>query len=290
MTGIDAAAPPDDAAASGASPWRRFGILNALFALWLIAMLIAALFGPAFLAEQAMLPRLDFRLKPPDAANWLGTDAVGRDILARVVVAARPTLTIALGGVAVGLVIGTLIGTLAGYCGGWVNLVCMALVDIKLGFPTILFAIGVIAVFGSDTANLVIVIGVTGFVTYARVQRGVVLKIKAQPYIEAARAVGSSHARILALHVVPNALSPLLIVASIDLVRVILLEASLSFIGLGIQPPTPSWGGMINAGRDYLQTAWWICVGPGLVIMLTALGISRLGDWLRDELDPSLVT
>jgi peptide/nickel transport system permease protein len=275
--------------ASADSPQlRRFGFLNACFLAWLVLMLAAALFGPTLFHDQAMAQSLGARLKPPSSTYWMGTDQVGRDIFARVIVGARPTLVIAVYGVLVGMLLGTLTGTLAGYFGGAVDRVCMALVDVKLAFPTILFAIGVIAVFGTSTPILVIVVALTGWVTYARVQRAVVLKINTQTYIEASRAVGSSHLRVLCRHVIPNSLSPLLVVASIDLVRVILLEASLSFLGLGVQPPTPSWGGMINAGRNYLETAWWICVFPGSVIMLTALSISRLGDWLRDVLDPDL--
>ncbi|MBM3596948.1 MAG: ABC transporter permease [Alphaproteobacteria bacterium] len=279
-----------DIAAQGgeATSSRRFGPLNAFFVAWLLLMLAAALFGPVLFGDQAMQQSLGTRLKPPGAAHWMGTDQVGRDIFARVIVGARPTLVIALFGVLAGMLLGTVTGTLAGYFGGAVDRVCMALVDVKLAFPTILFAIGVIAVFGTSTTILVIVVGLTGWVTYARVQRSVVLKVNAQTYIEASRAVGSSHLRVVCRHIIPNSLSPLLVVASIDLVRVILLEASLSFLGLGIQPPTPSWGGMINSGRSYLETAWWICVCPGLVIMMTALSISRLGDWLRDVLDPDL--
>jgi peptide/nickel transport system permease protein len=255
---------------------------------WLVLVILAALFGPYFLSDEALKQSLVQRLLPPSFDHPLGTDAVGRDILTRVIAGSQPTLAIAVGGVLVGLAIGMIAGTLAGYFGGIVNRVVMALVDIKLAFPTIIFAIGIIAVFGTSTPILIMVIGLTGWVTFARVQRAVVLKLKAQPFVEAAGSIGASHLRIIALHIVPNSLSPMLVMTSLDLVRIILLEASLSFLGLGVQPPTPSWGGMINAGRDYIQTAWWIALAPGAAIMLTALSVSRVGDWLRDVLDPDL--
>jgi len=255
---------------------------------WIVLVLLAALFGEWIFGSDALRQSLGQRLKPPSLAHFAGTDAVGRDILSRIIVGARPTFVIASCGVLIGLTLGTIAGTLAGYFGGLVDRVVMALVDIKLAFPTIIFAIGTIAVLGTSTAILSLVIGLTGWVTFARVQRAVVLRIKAQPFMEAASAVGASHRRLIVLHILPNAVAPLLVVTSLDLVRVILLEASLSFLGLGVQPPTPSWGGMINAGRDYLQTAWWVSLAPGAAIMLTALSISRVGDWLRDVLDPDL--
>lgn len=267
---------------------RRLNPMMYFFFGWMLLAVAAAVFGPMFFADDALKQSLGQRLSPPSLEHLLGTDAVGRDILMRVIVGTRPTLSIAAGGVLVGLLIGMIAGTFAGYFGGFVNHAVMALVDIKLAFPTIIFAIGVIAVFGTSTAILILVIGLTGWVTFARVQRAVVLKLRAQPFIEAAGAVGASHFRIITLHILPNSLSPMLVMTSLDLVRVILLEASLSFLGLGVQPPTPSWGGMINAGRDYLQSAWWIALAPGAAIMLTALSVSRIGDWLRDVLDPDL--
>jgi peptide/nickel transport system permease protein len=164
----------------------------------------------------------------------------------------------------------------------------MALADMQLAFPTILLAIAIIAVLGPSFANLVVVIGISGWVTYARIARGQVLSLREKEFVEAIRAQGGSQLRIVVRHILPNILSPLIVVATLDLARTIILESTLSFLGLGIQPPTPSWGGMLSDGREYLLSAWWIATFPGVALMLTALSFNRLGDWIRDLTDPRL--
>jgi peptide/nickel transport system permease protein len=164
----------------------------------------------------------------------------------------------------------------------------MALTDMQLALPTILLAITIIAVLGPSFANLVVVIGISGWVTYARIARAQVLSLREKEFIEAIRAQGGGPQRIICRHILPNILSPLIVVATLDLARTIILESTLSFLGLGIQPPTPSWGGMLSDGREYLLSAWWIATFPGVVLMLTALSFNRLGDWVRDLTDPRL--
>ncbi|MCL4531760.1 MAG: ABC transporter permease, partial [Actinobacteria bacterium] len=166
----------------------------------------------------------------------------------------------------------------------------MMVADVQLAFPFILLAIAVIAVLGPSLPNLIIVIGISGWVTYARIARGEVLGVKEKEYVEAIRSLGGSHWRIIFRHLLPNVISPLIVVATLDVARTIILESTLSFLGLGIQPPTPSWGGMLGEGRDYLDSAWWIAIFPGLFLMAVTMSVSRVGDWLRDVLDPTLRT
>jgi peptide/nickel transport system permease protein len=220
--------------------------------------------------------------------HLLGTDQLGRDILSRIIYGSRISLIVGFAAVLIGGVIGGSLGLLSGYAGGIVDEIVMLLVDAQLAFPFILLAIGIIAVLGPSFGNLIIIVGLSGWVTYARLVRAQVLTIKEREYVLAIRGLGGSTWRIMASHIVPNTLAPFLVVTTLELARTILLESTLSFLGLGIQPPTPSWGGMLNEGRSYLDSAWWISALPGLVLMLTALVVSRVGDWLRDVLDPTL--
>ena len=234
------------------------------------------------------------RLQPPTLqaadgkAHPLGTDHLGRDILSRVIYGTRVSLTIGFAAVAVGGVVGGVLGLLSGFRGGWVDEAIMTVADAQLAFPFILLAIGIIAVLGPSFPNLVVVVGLSGWVTYARVLRSQVLSLRRREFVDAILGLGGSLSRVIVRHILPNVASTLLVIATLELARAIVLEATLSFLGLGIQPPTPSWGGMIHEGREYLDTAWWISVFPGLVLMLTSLVVSRTGDWLRDALDPTL--
>ena len=185
-------------------------------------------------------------------------------------------------------VLGMVIGLVAGYFGGRVDDFLMRLADIQLAFPFILLAIAVIGVLGPSLRNIIIVIGVSSWVVYARVVRGEVLSIREREYVHAAIALGSRNGRVLWSHVLPNTFTPWLVVATLDMARVIVIESALSFLGLGVQPPTPTWGGMLADGRVYLSTAWWLATFPGLAILVTVLGINLLGDGLRDTLDPRL--
>jgi peptide/nickel transport system permease protein len=185
-------------------------------------------------------------------------------------------------------VLGMLVGLLSGYFGGWIDDVFMRLADIQLAFPFILLAIAVIGVVGPSLTTIIVVIGVSSWVVYARIVRGAVLSVREREFVQAARALGGRDMRVLARHVLPNVLTPWLVVATLDMARVIVIESALSFLGLGVQPPTPTWGGMLADGRVYISTAWWLATFPGLAILLTVLGINLFGDGLRDTLDPRL--
>jgi peptide/nickel transport system permease protein len=195
---------------------------------------------------------------------------------------------VGLAAVVISGVLGMVIGLVAGYFGGRMDDFLMRLADVQLAFPFILLAIAIIGVLGPSLQNIIIVIGVSSWVVYARVVRGEVLSIREREYVHAAVALGSRHWRVLVTHVLPNTFTPWLVVATLDMARVIVIESALSFLGLGVQPPTPTWGGMLADGRVYLSTAWWLATFPGLAILITVLGINLFGDGLRDTLDPRL--
>jgi peptide/nickel transport system permease protein len=263
---------------------------------WLIllGLVSTALLSPYVAPHNPVRERLIDRLLPPawvEDGEWrylLGTDHLGRDLVSRIIYGSRVSLVVGFAAVAIGGILGTALGVAAGFLGGRTDEIIMAMADMQLAFPTILLAIAIIAVLGPSFINLVIVIGISGWVTYARIARGQVLSVREKEFIEAIRAQGGSQWRIVWHHVLPNILSPLIVVATLDLARTIILESTLSFLGLGIQPPTPSWGGMLSDGREYLLSAWWIATFPGVALMLTALSFNRLGDWIRDLTDPRL--
>ena len=268
---------------------------TALFGLGVVVtVLLAAAFAPWLSPFDPLEQDINQRLKEPGwrnaagQAHPLGTDHLGRDILARVIFGSRIALLVGLSAVLISGVLGMMIGLVAGYFGGKVDDFFMRLADIQLAFPFILLAIAVIGVLGPSLRNIIIVIGVSSWVVYARVVRGEVLSIRERDFVQAAIALGSRDGRILVRHVLPNAFTPWLVVATLDMARVIVIESALSFLGLGVQPPTPTWGGMLADGRVYLSTAWWLATFPGLAILVTVLGINLLGDGLRDTLDPRL--
>ena len=221
-------------------------------------------------------------------AYVLGTDQLGRDVLSRMMFGTRVSLTIGFAAVLVGGAVGGALGLVAGFRGGLLDEAVMTVADAQLAFPFVLLAIGIIAVLGPSFPNLIIVVGLSGWVTYARVLRSQVLALRQRDFVQAILALGGSVPRILLRHILPNVASTFMVLATLELARAIVLEATLSFLGLGIQPPTPSWGGMIHEGREFLDSAWWISVFPGILLMLTSLVVSRAGDWLRDVLDPTL--
>ena len=275
--------------------WRKVPIFVWASAAFVVVVVLAAIFAPLVSPYDPVQQSLRERLKSPtwfpeagQRRHLLGTDQLGRDTLSRIIYGSRVSLAVGFAAVVIGGVIGGSFGLLSGYAGGIVDEIVMLVVDAQLAFPFILLAIGIIAVLGPSFGNLIIIVGLSGWVTYARLIRAQVLTIKEREYVLAIRGLGGSTFRILANHIVPNVLAPFLVVTTLELARTILLESTLSFLGLGIQPPTPSWGGMLNEGRGYLDTAWWISAFPGLVLMLIALVVSRVGDWLRDILDPTL--
>ncbi len=273
---------------------RRSGWLGLLGATLLVVLVLLAIFGPWLDLPDPTRTNLRARMVAPTlswmslGAHPLGTDQLGRDILSRIVAGSRVTLMVAGAAVVLGGVLGTLLGLVSGYFRGWVDRILMRLVDIQLALPLMLLALMVVAALGPSLRNLVGVLALVSWVRYARIVRGQVLAVREREFVQSARAIGASHARIILRHILPNVLTPALVVATLELARVIVLEAGLSFLGLGIQPPDPSWGRMLADGRTYISSAWWIITFPGLALMLTVLAVNLLGDWLRDFFDPRL--
>jgi len=228
------------------------------------------------------------RLKPPSSAHWLGTDEVGRDILARIVYGARVSLPVAFSTILFATLAGGLLGALAGYGSKTLDNIIMRIMDIFLAIPSILLAIAIVASLGPSMINLLIAISIANIPPFSRIVRASVLSIRSEEYIEAARAIGAYNSRIIFRHIIPNSMAPIIVQATLCIAGSILAIASLSFIGLGIQPPTPEWGSMLAGGRQYIRYAWWVCAFPGIAIMLTILSLNMLGDGLRDALDPKL--
>jgi len=274
---------------------RRVPPVVRVCGLVLVTMVLAAAAAPLVAPRDPYEQSLLLRLAPPvwledgEPGFLLGTDEFGRDILSRMLYGARISLAVGLLGVLIGAVLGSVLGMLAGYfTAGPLDEIIMLLADMQLAFPFILLAIAIIAVLGPSLTNLIIIVGISGWMTYARVCRGIVLTLKEREFVQAVHAIGGSDRRIIFRHILPNILSPIIVLSTLDLARLIILESTLSFLGLGVQPPNPSWGGMLGQGRQYLDTAWWLATFPGLAIMLTTLAISRGGDWVRDVLDPTL--
>jgi peptide/nickel transport system permease protein len=219
--------------------------------------------------------------------SLLGTDQIGRDLLTRILFGGRVSLLIACSAVAVAAFSGTVLGLVAGYAGGAIDNVIMRIADIQLAFPAILLALAVTAAIGASIPNLIITLGITRWVSYARLIRGGALSAREEDFVLSATAIGARPPRILFKHVLPNVVSPVIILATLHIGQMIIYESSLSFLGLGIQPPTPSWGGMVSSGREYLNTSWWISTFPGFAIAATVLLSGLVGDAVRDALDPT---
>jgi peptide/nickel transport system permease protein len=261
----------------------------AMLVLAIVVALAAPLLAPYGFNELSLANRL----KPPawlgggTSAHLLGTDPLGRDMLSRVIWAARTSLGIAGISVLVAMLFGVMIGLLSGYYGGWLDMLVMRVADIQLSFPYLLLAIAVMALLQPTLANL-IMLALRSWVVYARTVRSSALVAKEREFVEAAVALGASDRRIITRHLTPNVIAPIIVISSFQLAELIIAESSLSFLGLGVQPPTPSWGGMLSQGREYLTSAWWLGVFPGLAIIVTVLGINLFGDALRDAMDPRL--
>lgn len=271
---------------------RLAGSRGTLIALILFAVLtLLALASPWLAPFDPDTVQLSLRNRPPGTLGeggsyWLGTDFLGRDVLTRLLFGLRISLVVGFSSIGLGTVIGVTLGVIAGYFGGRLDSLIMRLVDIQLSFPTILIAIAWVAFIGPSLLSIIAIIALTSWVEYARVTRGSTLAVREQAFVEGAFAVGLPVVAVLRRHILPNVLSPIIVVATLQLGRAIILESTLSFLGLGIQPPTPSLGGMLADGRRYLDTAWWVATMPGLAIMIVVLGANLLGDSLRDLLDP----
>jgi len=274
---------------------RRRPSFRAVFGLTVLVLMTgSALLAPRIAPWDPARQMLMKRLRPP---MWqarglrehpLGTDHLGRDILSRIVYGGRISLGVGVTAVSVSAVIGVTLGLLAGFFGGRVDALIMRVVDVFLAIPYILLAMGVMFALGPSLLNVILVMGATRWVQFARIVRADVLSIREREFVAGARARGNRGARLLLRHVLPNALTPIIVVATLELAFMIIYESALSFLGLGVQPPTSTWGWMLSDGRNYLATAWWLATFPGLAIMLTVLAVNLLGDWLRDTLDPRL--
>ena len=277
-------------------PWWRLLARDPLAlaaAVWLTFLALCVLIGPELLGKEATTMNLRVRNLPPGSfeKGWtmiLGADPLGRSVLARLVAASRNTISVALTSVLVAMVVGGFLGLIAGYIGRGVGNLIMRLSDIVQSFPSLLLAVVVLYMLEPRVGNLIIVLAITRIPSYLRVTRAEVLEIRERVFVDAARALGGSRTHILLRHVVPVVAPTLVTILTVDFAIVMLAESGLSFLGIGIQPPLTSLGNMLGFGRDYLTTAWWIAVFPGVTIFLATLAMSLLGDWVRDWLDPTL--
>lgn len=271
--------------------WRRLPVTVTVVAAILFVIIAVALLAPWISPADPARQTLIARLRPPGHATstltyWLGTDELGRDLLSRIIWGARASLLVALLSVTVSLTVGTMLGMLAAWKRGWAEILIMRFVDIMLSIPAILLAVLTVAVLGPGFGKLILVLGLTRWPRYTRVAYAQTLQVASLPYIKAAELGGAGTLRILFRHVLPNIAGPLTVVATAEFGLMILFEAGLSFLGLGIQPPQPSWGSIMSAGRQYVERAWWITLFPGACLFLLVLSVNVLGDWLRDRLDP----
>lgn len=264
---------------------------SAKVSLWIvIAIVVLAVAAPLIAPYGQAEPDYDASLTGPSADHPLGTDLTGRDVLSRILYGARISLLVGVVAVAMAVLIGVPIGAVGGYLGGWVDEMLMRLMDISMSFPSLVLALALVGALGPNLRNVILVIGIVYTPQYARLIRGSVLSVKQEEFVEAAENTGLSDVKILFKHVIPNAFTPVLVQGTFHVATAIIFEASLSFLGLGVQPPTATWGVMIADGRGYLPDQWWISTFPGLAIMITVMTFNLLGDGLRDELDPRSAT
>ena len=261
-------------------------------AIILLVIIVAALIGPTLLGDIATQQNLRGRNFPPFSldrgwAFFLGGDSLGRSMLARLIVAAHSTILIALGTVAVALTIGATLGLVAGYAGKHISQIIMRLADVIMSFPSLLIAVVVLYVLGPSIPNMILVLAITRIPIYLRTTRAEVLEVRERMFVQAAKVMGATHTRIILKHILPVVTPTLVTIATLDFAFVMLAESSLSFLGIGVQPPGITWGLMVSQGRPYLNTAWWLAFWPGLMIVLTALSLNLLSSWMRVALDPA---
>ena len=270
---------------------RGSGFFNIAF---LLLLVFAAVFAPVLTHYDPTTSDVTQRLFPPawvhggSRAHLLGTDQLGRDVYARLIYGSRISLIVGTTTVAISSILGSGLGLLAGYYEGRLGTILMRIADIQLAFPFLLLAIAIAAVLGVGLLNVILILGFAGWVSFGRLTRGQVLSIKQKEYVEAARGIGANEPTIIVWHILPNVVTPIIVIATATVANNIVVEASLTFLGLGVQPDLPSWGNMLAGSRDYLNVGWWMSVFPGLALTFTVLTINLLGDWLRDYLDPTL--
>lgn len=272
--------------------WRRL-LRNKMAIAGLVILcviILAALFADFLFDYETMVIQqsASLRLKGPTSEHWLGTDEVGRDILARIVHGARVSLPVAFATIMIAAFSGGILGAIAGYGSKQIDNIIMRTMDVFLAIPSVLLSITLVSALGTNMGNLLLAISISNIPPFARIVRSSVLTIRNEEYIEAAQAIGCGDIRIIIKHIIPNCMGPLIVQATLSIAGSILAISSLSFLGLGIQPPTPEWGSMLSSGRQYIRYAWWVCAFPGSAIMLVILSLNLLGDGLRDALDPKL--
>jgi peptide/nickel transport system permease protein len=266
-------------------PRNRAAVIGGII---VVTFVTAALLAPVLAPDDPLRGRLGARLKPPSATHWLGTDELGRDVLSRVLFGARISLEMQIAAVGIALIVGSALGILAGYVGRWPDLLIMRAVDVMMAFPGIFLALAIIAALGTGLANVIIATGIYLVPQFARIVRSSVLTLKEKEFVEAARALGVGDLTIVSRYLLPNSLAPLIVQTSLRMATVLLTASGLSFLGLGVQPPSPEWGAMLSNARTYMITAPHVATVPGLAIMVVVLGFNLLGDGLRDVLDPRL--
>jgi peptide/nickel transport system permease protein len=270
--------------------WRHFK-KNRLGVGGLVIIVIVffiAIFAPFLSLHDSGKTDVSLKLNPPSFQHYLGTDQLGRDIYSRMLYGSRISLSVGFVAVGISILIGILVGAMAGYKGGWVDSLLMRFVDIMLSFPSFFLILTVVAILRPNIYNVMIVIGITSWEGTARFVRAEFLSLRERDYVQAARALGVKDRRIIFRHILPNALAPVFVTASLGVASAILIEAGLSFLGFGVQPPAPSWGNILTEGRTYIFDAWWLTVFPGLAILITVLSFNLFGEGLRDALDPRL--
>jgi len=271
--------------------WKRFlsNPLAVAGALVIVALAVSGLAAPSLAPMDPLAQDLFARLKGPSAAHWFGTDELGRDVFSRMIAGLRVSLLIGFMSAFISISIGTVLGLIAGYWRGWVDAILMRVVDIVLCFPTLFLILMILAVLDKPSIYMVMaVIGLTSWAGLARMVRGEVLSMRERDFILVARGLGLSTPRIMLVHLLPNVISPVIVAATLTVGAAILTESGLSFLGLGVQPPLPSWGNILTSGKDFIHVAWWLSLFPGLAILVTVLAFNLLGEGLRDVLDPRL--
>ncbi|MEE8179861.1 MAG: oligopeptide ABC transporter permease [bacterium] len=271
--------------------WKRFrrNKLAMLGALIIFSLALVAIIAPLIVPFSQNHQDILHRLEPPSTKHPLGTDDLGRDLLSRVIYGTRISLLVGFVAIGIAIIIGSILGLLSGYFGGWLDTVIMRFVDIMLCFPTFFLILMVIAFLEPNIWTVMVVIGLTGWPGLTRLVRGECLSIRERGFVQAAKVLGLSNTRVMFVHLLPNVMAPILVTATLGIGGAILTESALSFLGLGVQPPTPSWGNILTAGKDYITVAWWLSLYPGLAILITVLAYNLLGEGLRDVLDPRMM-